>query len=52
MKRHLNHTRRRALLPEHVAVNLVQPANGDQAPGFTLRLEIPESWHLTPDARV
>lgn len=52
MKRHLNHTRRRALLPEHVAVNLVQPANGDHAPGFTLRLEIPESWHLTPDARV
>ncbi len=52
MKRHLNHTRRRALLPEHVAVNLVPATEGIAAPGFSLKLNVPESWHLAPHARV
>jgi len=52
MKRRINYTRRRQLLPAHVSIKLLPPASDGGAARFCMRLELPEAWKLRPDARI
>lgn len=52
MKRRINYTRRRQLLPAHVSINLLSLAADGGAASFGLRLELPAAWGLRPDARI
>lgn len=52
MKRRINFTRRRQLLPAHVSIGLMPPASDGAPARFSMKLDLPAAWKLRPDTRV